>query len=78
MKKYLFFTLALLVVACEKAILDEDIASTRGANVILHMTQYNQESFGTRVATDITELCSRLNVAIFDADGTKVKSLAQK
>ena len=75
MKKYLFFTLALLVVACEKAILDEDIASTRGANVILHMTQYNQESFGTRVATDITELCSRLNVAIFDADGTSQREV---
>ena len=78
MKKYLFFALALLVAACEKPILDEDIASTRGANVILHMTQYNQESFGTRAATDITELCSRLNVAIFDANVTKVKSVAQK
>ena len=36
-----------------------------------------QESF-TRSATDITELCSRLNIAIFDADGTKVKTVAQK
>ena len=25
-----------------------------------------------------TELCSRLNVAIFDDDGTKVKTVAQK
>jgi len=78
MKKYLFITLALLAAACEKPILDEDIASTKEANVILHMTQYEQEAFGTRAATDITELCSRLNVAIFDADGTKVKTVAQK
>ena len=32
----------------------------------------------TRAATDITELCSRINIAIFDADGTKVKSITQK
>ena len=36
-----------------------------------------QEAF-TRAATDITELCSRLNIALFDADGTKVKTVAQK
>ena len=32
----------------------------------------------TRSATDITELCSRLNIAIFNTDGTKVKTVAQK
>ena len=32
----------------------------------------------TRSATDVTALCSRLNIAIFDADGTKVKTVAQK
>ena len=36
-----------------------------------------QEAF-TRAATDITDICSRLNIAIFDGDGTKVKSIAQK
>ena len=78
MKKYLLIALALLVAACEKPVFDEDIVSMKEANVILHMTQYELESFGTRAATDITELCSRLNVAIFDADGTKVKTVAQK
>ena len=85
MKKYLFFALALLVAACEKPILDEDVVSMKEANVILHMTQYDQEAFGnsgnraaTRAATDITELCSRLNITIFDAEGTKVKTVAQK
>lgn len=78
MKKYLFIALALLLAACEKPVLDEDVVSVQEANVILHMTQYDQESFGTRAATEITELCSRLNVAIFDADGTKVKTVAQK
>ena len=85
MKKYLFIALAVLVAACEKPILDEDVVSMKEANVILHMTQYEQEAFGnsgnraaTRAATDITELCSRLNIAIFDDDGTKVKTVAQK
>ena len=85
MKKYLFIALTLLVAACEKPILDEDVVSMNEANVILHMTQYEQEAFGnsgnratTRTATDITELCSRLNIAIFDDDGTKVKTVAQK
>ena len=85
MKKYLFIALAVLMVACEKPILDEDVVSMKEANVILHMTQYDQETFGnsgnraaTRAATDITELCSRLNIAIFDDEGTKVKTVAQK
>ena len=93
MKKYLFFALALLMTGCEKIILDEDISGKKDANVILHFTQFGQEAFSrtgsicgnsisapatTRAATDITELCSRLNIAIFDADGTKVKTVAQK
>ena len=78
MKKYLFIALAVLMAACEKPILDEDVVSMKEPNVILHMTQYEQESFGTRAATNITELCSRLNIAIFDDGGTKVKTVTQK
>ena len=40
MKKILFFALALLMTACEKIILDEDISGKKDANVILHFTQY--------------------------------------
>ncbi len=80
--------------ACEKPILDsEDAVMDADANVILRFTQYEQIPFDDRVtslsyrkesegvtrsATDITELCSRLNIAIFDADGSKVKTVAQK
>lgn len=89
MKKLMLFALALLAAACEKPILNEEDAVTKNeANVILHFTQFEQEPFSvgggspaavtTRAATDITELCSRLNIAIFDADGTKVKTVAQK
>lgn len=85
MKKFLFIALALLVAACEKPILDEDVVSMNEANVILHMTQYEQEAFGnsgnraaTRATTDITELCSRLNIAIFDDDGTRSRPWRRK
>ena len=88
MKKHLFIALALLVASCEKPILDDESVvggSTTDSNVILHMTQFEQTAFDnsgnlatTRSATDITELCTRLNIVIFDADGTKVKTVAQK
>ena len=42
MKKYLFIALALLIAACEKPVLDEDVVSVQEAHVILHMTQYDQ------------------------------------
>ena len=88
MKKMMFIALALLAAACEKPVLDEDAVSTNEANVILRFKQYDQAPFSvgsgsaaaitTRAATDVTALCSRLNIAIFDADGTKVKTVAQK
>ena len=79
MKKLLFFALALLLAACEKPVFNETTGKEipSETNVILHFTQYEQEAF-TRSATDITDLCSRLNIAIFDAEGTKVKTVAQK
>ena len=75
----MYIVLALLLAACEKPIIDDTTGKmvAADANVILHFTQYQQEAF-TRSATDITNLCSRLNIAIFDAEGTKVKTVAQK
>ena len=79
MKKFMLFALALLLAACEQPIFNETTGKEipSDANVILHFSQYQQEAF-TRSATDITNLCSRLNIAIFDAEGTKVKTVAQK
>ena len=75
----LLIFLTIGMVSCEKPIIDERTGNEipAEANVILHFVQYEQEAF-TRAATDITELCSRLNIALFDADGTKVKTVAQK
>ena len=77
--------MAALAVACEKPEIDasETPPYDGEANVILHFSQYGSEDFDTgrrvtRAATDITDICDRLNIAIFDADGTKVKTIAQK
>lgn len=81
----MFIILALLLASCEKPILDEDISEKKEVNVILRMSQFEQTDFDiiaktpvTRAATDITDLCTRLNIAIFDDEGTKVKTIAQK
>lgn len=78
MKKIFFPLLVLLLAACEKPYeADGEEKSADGANVILRMTQFEQIAF-SRASTDITELCSRLNVAVFSGDGSKVQSVAQK
>ena len=75
----ILLALMAMLTACEKPILGEDAGgdSPTDANVILRFTQFEQEAF-TRAATDITSLCSRLNIAIFNSEGTKVKTVAQK
>ena len=75
----ILLALMAMLTACEKPLLGEDEVgdSATEANVILRFTQFEQEAF-TRAATDITSLCSRLNIAIFNSEGTKVKTVAQK
>ena len=79
MKKIFLFGLAMLMLAgCEKPIMEEvgkkDIDAN--ANVTLRFTTYEQQAF-TRSAEPLTDQASRLSVAIFRQDGTKVKSVNQ-
>ena len=78
MKKVILFGLAVLLAACEKPIMEEvgkkDIDAN--ANVTLRFTTYGQQAF-TRSAEPLTDQASRLSVAIFRQDGTKVKSINQ-
>lgn len=74
--------------ACEKPVFDNTGAedTEAGANVVLRFVYYEMEPMASyalqgehsRAATDITQICSRLNIAVFTDDGTKVKTLAQK
>ena len=71
--------LCIVLTACEKAIVAEsgaNVAKTDG-NVTLRLRMYEQSDF-TRAATDVANFCSRLNIAVFSADGAKVNSVSQK
>lgn len=78
MKKVILFGLAVLLAACEKPIVEDDIKSGHesDANVVLRITAYDQEA-ATRAAEALTDQCSRLSLAIFWQDGTKVKNVNQ-
>ena len=70
---------AVMLAACEKPVIDEQAdkkGQEQSANVTLRLTTYSQESF-TRSTEALTDQCSRLSVAIFRQDGTKVKNVNQ-
>jgi DNA-directed RNA polymerase subunit L len=75
MKKVIIFGLAVLLAACEKPIMEDDIKSGHesDANVVLRITACDQEA-ATRSAETLTDQCSRLSVAVFDEDDAKVGS----
>lgn len=72
----MMFMLAVLILCgCEKMVIDNDVYSKgdNGGNVTLHITQTED---ATRSSV-ISDVCGRLNVAVFDAGGQKVKAIAQ-
>ena len=76
------FTLAfmaiLLLASCEKAVFDEPKDEPKEtANLILRIAGFEQIPFDTRSPQDITALCSRINVALYQ-DGERVKAVNQK
>jgi hypothetical protein len=75
MRKILFALVAMLVCGCEKMLIDNDVYSKgdNGGNVTLHITSAD---VATRSSV-LSDVCGRLNVAIFDAGGQKVKAIAQ-
>lgn len=75
MKKILFAILAAMMVGCEKPPVEELLAgrSDMSGNVVLKIDADNN---ATR-ATALSDVCGRLNVAVFDESGKKVKTVAQ-
>ena len=78
MKKVILFGLAVLLAACESSAgFDrESNGHEDDANVIIRFSSCQQDN-SSRAATALSEQCSRLSVAIFREDGTKVKSINQ-
>ena len=74
MKKVLILA-AIVLAGCEKVVF-EDAAGLAQCeqNVVLKMTAGDRTTRGDVALSDV---CGRLSVAVFDADGTKVKTVAQ-
>lgn len=68
--------LALVAAGCEKVVFENEtpVRGDSDGNVRLHVSA---QTSGTRSEVALSEVCGRLNVAVFDADGKKVKSVAQ-
>ncbi len=83
--KHLFLTFcsalaALLLAACEKPYVGVESEPAEAPNVTYRITSFEQVAFDvpqSRAMTDITQLCSRINLVVYDGE-TKVKSIAQK
>ena len=76
MKKSLLLLLCTaMLAACEKV--DFSQYEDSDSNVVLQLSCYERVPFTSRAKKDVTELCSRINIAIFKGD-TKVKTIAQK
>ena len=79
MKKLLLFALVILLASCEKMVVagDNENEQDPNGNVVLQFSTYSTSAF-TRGAIDVSSLCSRMNIGVFDDEGTSVKSFAQK
>lgn len=65
----------LILCGCEKMVIDDDVYSKGddGGNVTLHITSTD----GATRSSVLSDVCGRLNVAVFDAGGQKIKAIAQ-
>lgn len=80
MKRLVRMALALLligVMGCEKPVV-ESVPSAEKQGDVNVVLRFSADPAVTRGTTDISEICSRVNLAVFSADGTKAKAVAQK
>lgn len=75
MRQLLIAVAALILFSCEKVVFEDEVYgdSDAGGNVTLHISPVQNV---TRSAA-LSDVCGRLNVAVFDSDGKKVKTVAQ-
>lgn len=70
-----------VLVACEKALMTEDASTSGDKNGNLHVSvcRIEQTPFGnlTRGAEPVANVCTRLNFAIYDEGGMRVKQINQ-
>ena len=71
--------LAVVVLAsCEKAIIDqEETSGDVDGNLTVSVYQIEQMPFASVTRAAVTDYCNRLNFAIYEMDGTRVKQVNQ-
>lgn len=74
--------LAGLLIACEKPVMDEDepsapIEQAKG-NLYISIFQIDQTPFPALSRNNISDVCSHLNFAVYDMNGTRLKQTNQK
>lgn len=78
---FLALVLAVVLAGCEKVFFEDEGAATAGdadGNVVLRVVAEPQQTGRTRGGgAALSDVCGRLNVAVFDAGGKKVKTVAQ-
>lgn len=78
MKKIVLMLSVLLLVACERVeVGDVLVNDSVFKNVTLHVGSSSMSVMGTRADVPLSDVCGRLNVAVFDASGQKIKTVAQ-
>lgn len=77
---FCFFLATSLFTACEKAILtdDEPPSASSSANLKLTVYELEQISFSSLVRTSASEVCTHLNFAVYNQDGSRLKQINQK
>ena len=63
---------------CEKAINLEEIDNAATGNVAVNVYKIENEAFGVSSRGVVSDVCTRLNFAMYDAGGVRVKQINQK
>lgn len=84
MKKHVFHSLMVIVAsmamlsACEKMNLSEKTASSKPANVVVRVTQFEQKALDARTRAEVTDFCNHLCFHVYGDDGIRVDYVNQK
>ena len=80
MKKIIFPFLALFVlVSCEKAVFSEETDGNEPkGNLIVNVFEIEHTPFSALTRTALEDVCTRLNFAVYQQDGTRVKQVNQQ
>lgn len=73
----LFVLLSIFVISCEKLSLPEEASQPKG-NLTLTVNQLDQIPFDASTRAVASDVCARLNFAIYNTEGTRIKQINQK